>query len=343
MMENQKRAIGRAGAVLIALILVLLFVGFGSAIYLRLFISGGDSPKETGSRVYQRHFVLICEDSSAGFWNTVLEGAKSEGEKKNVYIESFGEDLSVDYSLEQRMEMAIAAKVDGIILEGNNSESLTGLVDKAGDAGIPVVTAMTDTKGTGRISYVGVSAYNLGQKYGNRLFQEPEDKHILIVINEGARNDMEKAIYSGICETLDGSGSGNYRVENLIVSDGSSYVGEELIRNVLLDKKKLPDVIICLDQEMTESACRLLVDLNKVGKVKLMGYYESDDIRDAIQRGVLDSTVSVDARQVGEQSVGLLSEYLDTGYVSDYVTIDSALLTKENADTDHIEQEEVGE
>lgn len=342
-MRKQKKTNSKWGAAFIGLICVLLLIGLGSAVYLRLFIRGENLPEEQGERVYKRHFVLICEDGSTGFWNSVLEGAKKEGEMKDVYVENFGEDLSVDYSVEQRMEMAIAAKVDGIILEGNNSQSLTGLVDQAGEAGIPVVTAMTDAQGSGRISYVGVSAYNLGQKYGNRLFQNLDNKHILVIMNESSGNNMEKSIYSGICETLEGSGSVKYNIENLIVSDESSYVGEELIRNVLLEKAGVPDVIICLDQEMTESACRLLVDLNKDGKVNLMGYYESESIRDSIRRGVLDSTVSVNASQVGQQCVSLLSEYLDTGYVSDYATIDSTLITRDNLDTYEAEQGETGE
>ncbi|MDD6207274.1 MAG: substrate-binding domain-containing protein [Clostridiales bacterium] len=337
-MKMSKKANGRTRAAYIGLICVLLFIGLGSVVYLRFFIRGGNAPEESGKRVYKRHYVLICEDGSTGFWNSVLEGAREEGEKKDAYIENFGEDLSVHYSVEQRLEMAIAAKADGIILEGNNSQSMEQLVDQAGQAGIPVVTAMTDTTGEGRISYVGVSAYNLGQKYGNRLFQNPDNRHILVVMNESSGNNMEKSIYSGICETLEGSGSKTYHIENLIVPDESSYVGEELIRNVLLEDRNVPDVMICLDQEMTESACRLLVDLNKVGKVNLMGYYESESIRDAIRRGVLDSTVSVNASQVGEQCVSLLSEYLDTGYVSDYATIDSALLTIDNLDEYETEQ-----
>ncbi len=64
------------------------------------------------------------------------------------------------------MKMAIAARVDGILIQPDGSDETNGLIADAIAKGIPVITVMSDASGSGRLGFVGYISYDLGQLYG---------------------------------------------------------------------------------------------------------------------------------------------------------------------------------
>ena len=104
---------------------------------------------------------------------------------------------------------------------------------------------------------------------------------------------------------------------------------EESIRKLFMEKT-LPDVIICLDEISTSCVYQAVVDYNKVGEIDIIGYYDSESILRAIDRNVVRSTISIDTAEMGQYSVMALDEYRKNGYVSEYFSVDTNLITAEN-------------
>ena len=77
-----------------------------------------------------------------------------------------------------------------------------------------------------------------------------------------------------------------------------------------------------MDEEVTECARQALIDYNMAGLVKIIGYYISDNILDAVEKGLISETCHVDTEQLGEYSVKALTEYLVEGRVSAYYNVD---------------------
>ena len=67
-----------------------------------------------------------------------------------------------------------------------------------------------------------------------------------------------------------------------------------------------------------------------MGKVDILGYSATNEILDALNRKVIASTVAVDSEQMGIHSVKALDEYIETGHVSDFVTMDVNTVTLNN-------------
>ena len=65
---------------------------------------------------YQFYAAIIAEDADDVFWSKIIEEAMFYGEEKQICVEAFGQDLAVEFSKLEKIEMAIAAKVDAIIL-----------------------------------------------------------------------------------------------------------------------------------------------------------------------------------------------------------------------------------
>ena len=97
---------------------------------------------------------------------------------------------------------------------------------------------------------------------------------------------------------------------------------------------------ICLNDKITESAIQCIVEKNLVGKTKILGYYDSETIRKAIEKGSVYATFTIDTKALAMQSVNALNEFNDTGYVSDYSTTTVKKITRLNLDDYNSEGDE---
>ena len=284
---------------------------------------------------FEKHYVFITEDYQNDFWDQVYESAREEGKNLNVYVERFGENLAVDFSKEDLLNMAISAKVDGILLEADQSEEMKELIKTATEQGIPVVTVMTDCYGSDRKSFIGLGSYNLGREYGRQIVRSAntETEKVMIMIDADTDTSNQTILFSGISETLSNEGNHlNLSLETKLIRDNGNFSAEEAIRDIFMVTEELPDIIICLDENHTMSTYQALIDYNLVGKVSLIGYYTSEPILNAIDKNIIDATIAVDTNQIGISAVQALDEYSRTGHVNDFVTLDVSTVTKKNVE-----------
>lgn len=131
----------------------------------------GSFQEETAGETYDRYYMMITREGKSVFWQSVYQGAYERALQENVYVDWLGNDRFQDYSVEEQMEIAIAAGVDGIIVTASEEEKMTALIDRADAAGIPVVTLYGDNTQSARCSFVGVGSYNLGREYGRQALR----------------------------------------------------------------------------------------------------------------------------------------------------------------------------
>jgi ribose transport system substrate-binding protein len=80
---------------------------------------------------YDKHYAVITSSMDSPFWESVYEETKIEAKKYNAYVEYLGKDLSVVYDVQTLLRIAIDCKVDGIIVEGNESPEVAELINDA--------------------------------------------------------------------------------------------------------------------------------------------------------------------------------------------------------------------
>lgn len=286
---------------------------------------------------YERYYVMIA-DRKSSFWQSVYQGAYERGLQENVYVDFLGENLSEDYSREELMRIAISSGVDGIFVESDESEELTELINAAAKRNIPVVTLYGDNTHSDRCSYVGVGSYNLGRQYGRQVLKIAEengltkkDIQVAVLVNAYTMNSGQNIIGSGIQDAIEQEKKNeiSYTISYVTVDDTNTFSVEESIRDIFMEEK-LPDIIICLNELNTTCVYQAVVDYNQVGQVAVLGYYDSDTILSAIDRKVVNATISVDTAQMGSFSVDALTEYYKLGYTSQYFTADTTLIDKNN-------------
>lgn len=155
--------------IVIAGILVVLFLTLvTSSYYQNVLKQVGEDGGEDGNE-YRYHCVMIVEDSDMPFWKDVYESIREAAREHNALVELMGKSLSSTIEMESLMDMAIASRVDGIILEYTGGHKIDERINEADKAGIPVVTVLKDAPDTSRISFVGVNDYQLDGSTGNRF------------------------------------------------------------------------------------------------------------------------------------------------------------------------------
>ena len=97
---------------------------------------------------------------------------------------------------------------------------------------------------------------------------------------------------------------------------------EEAVRNIFQSADGPPEILVCLDEVTTECAYQAMVDYNMVGDVSIIGYYASDVIIDAVNKGLIPITISMNADQIAEYSIEALTEFTEIGRTNAYYTVD---------------------
>ncbi|WP_310602028.1 substrate-binding domain-containing protein [Anaerosporobacter sp.] len=346
MKENE--SVGTRKSVIIASALCILFMltcTIGGIVFFKMQINKSDVHRQMDSyKSYDKYYVMIPSDRKSPFWESVYEYASLAGDENDAFVEMFDMNLSEEYSAAQLMRMAIEADVDGIILEADETQELTTLIDEAVERGIPVVTAMRDNTQSERQSYVGISSHNLGREYGKqvcKLAKEYEKKDgygvdssltVMVLIDANAEDTSQNMIYASIQETIEEVYKGGLKIQcsAKALNSHGAFAAEEAIRDIFMGEEKLPDVIICLNEINTTCVYQAVVDYYKVGAINIIGYYDSQRILKAIERNVVYATISVDAKALGEYCIEALTEYDQMGHVSNYYSVDTTVINSKN-------------
>ena len=288
---------------------------------------------------YSRIYAYIASNPDSTVSESLYQDLREYGLTQDCYVEMIGSDLASSYTKDQLLDIAIRAKVSGIILEGDDSEETARLVEEANLAGIPVITVMTDAPGTARCSFIGLNNYSAGTNYGNLVLQAASEKtddviDALVIMSSG--DNTESVLYSAIQEKLSGS---DISLDSVVIESDSTFSTEEKVLDILDDYDKLPDIIVCLSDLNTRCVYQCVVDMNAVGNCTIIGYYDSDTVLEGIERGAIYATLSVDSVQLAQYCVDALNEYIDMGNVSEYFSTDYILINRYNV-ADFIAEDE---
>ena len=322
-LSYEKKIVRQYLLLIITLIFVLVTLVAGG-LFFKFYRS--DLVSQAESNVYDKYFVMITDNYKSDFWQSVYKGAFEKAKESNIYVDLFGEQFSKDYSVEELMEIAIASKVDGIIVYANETLEMSRVINKAVDAGIPVVTLYGDCTRSDRLSFIGVGSYSIGKVYGSQI-------KITVLANADTKDTGQNIIISSIQDTInqDNVTDSEFAVSIVAVDNTNSFSVEESIRDIFLGEE-IPDVIVCLNELSTVCTYQAVVDFNMVGEVSILGYYDSEAIVSAIEKGGVYATISIDAAQMGDYAVTALADYHDIGNISEYYLADVTLINQDNVE-----------
>lgn len=295
----------------------------------------------TNTVVYDKYYVMITDNNESSFWQSVYASAYEYGLTKNVFVEDLAATFDNELTKEELMRIAIASNVDGIFVSADDSEEMKALIDEAAEKSIPVVTMYNDSPSSMRVSYVGVDNYNIGKEYGREalsaasdIYEEnsSDDINVVVLVDLIPSAD-QMMIYSTVKETLEADAlSSMLNLSMAQIDSTNAFSVEETIRDLFMSED-IPDIIICLSELDTTCVYQAVIDYNRVGQVDIFGYFASDSIYQGINRRIIDSTIMVDATQMGVYCVDALYEYDQVGFTNQYFAVDFDVINYYNVRT----------
>ncbi|WP_088102708.1 sugar-binding protein [Halalkalibacter urbisdiaboli] len=158
------------------LVLILLFQLLMKTLLLPPSIS------EPNQELKDYHVVLISEEVDNDYWRLMEQGARELEKSTKLLVEYRGPQRSNLDEQMKIMDMAIAAQVDGIVVQALNEDEFTPLIDKAVNKGIPVITIDADAPKSKRSAYVGTDNYLSGWEAGKALAQDTNGQAVVGII-----------------------------------------------------------------------------------------------------------------------------------------------------------------
>jgi simple sugar transport system substrate-binding protein len=129
--------------------------------------AAGNFPKTPSWR-----YVFVCHVTTNPFFTPTQYGAEDACKLLGMQYQWTGSVNSVVAEMVDATNTAVSAKADGIALAVVDKAAFRAPVDKALDAGIPVVSfnadGARDDPGTNRLAYIGQGLYESGYELGRR-------------------------------------------------------------------------------------------------------------------------------------------------------------------------------
>jgi ribose transport system substrate-binding protein len=230
-------------------------------------------------------FAVMPKALDIPVFNYAKIGAeRAAKELGNVDIEWRGPDTADQLRQKEILESFITQRVDGIAISTLNGDFLTETINRAVDAGIPVVTWDSDAPKSKRLAFWGVDDYDSGRIMGEETIKLLGGKGTVAMITalgatnlqrrlQGAKEALAKAPGIKIVETYDIK-EDVVRAAEIIQTGGRRYpdlgawvsVGgwPVFTRNALASVDPAKTKVVCFDTVASA------LDLLREGKVQVL-------------------------------------------------------------------------
>ncbi|HUL72981.1 MAG TPA: sugar-binding protein [Vicinamibacterales bacterium] len=154
---------------------------------------GGGTSQPAGPKTLR--FALIPKALDIPVFDYANKGAQREAKALgNIEVIYRGPDHSDELKQKEVLESFISQKVDGIAISVLNADFLSSTIDKAIDAGIPVVTWDSDAPKSKRIAFYGVDDFKSGQIMGEETAKLLGGKGTVAFITSLGANNLARRL-----------------------------------------------------------------------------------------------------------------------------------------------------
>jgi simple sugar transport system substrate-binding protein len=269
--------------------------------------SGGKKNNVTLTQGSGLTFAMVTHSDEGSFWSVVKKGAEAAAKAEGVKL-IWSPSNNDPQKEAQLIDAAVSQKVDGLAVSVPNADAIRGSLQKAKQAGIPIITlnsGESDYKSLGAITHVGQDEVVAGRAAGER-FKQAGVKKVLCIIHEQGNIGLQQRC-DGVKQGFGGT------VTNLQVKGTADLATTQTEIKSKLQADKSYDQVIALNPDIAEAAKAAIKGASS--SAKLATFDLSPDVIKDIQAGNIE--FAVDQQQ----------------YLQGYLPIVFLKLYKENLNT----------
>ncbi len=283
-------------------------------------------------RVFRIAAILVDVDA-LNFLKEGIEQGVQERVGFNIRIEYHITKFHDAQGQAAILDYAVAERMDGIIINPINSERVRAAIDRAADAGIPVVTTNSDIEGSKRLCYVGLDGARAsrvaGRLVGQFLYGGGQVAIISSAIDEENNNFYVIIREQGFTEFI----TSHYPEIDIVACvesfEDASITYEKTVELI----QQYPDLrAIHITCGGASEVGRALQESGRTQDITVLSYEDYPQILELIREGVIDCTLASDLHRQGSLPVQIIMDYLVFGRQpeKDQIFTEIKILVKES-------------
>jgi simple sugar transport system substrate-binding protein len=208
------------------------------------------------------------------------------------------------------LENWITKGVDGLAVSSSSTDALAPVINRALEAGIPVVTFNTDNPASHRLTFVGQDLVYSGAVMGDTLVKAMGEKGKILIFTVDAAAQWSKDREKGARDAL--AKHPDIKIAALVNTSNEPQQIYAAIENAMLAN---PDItgIISLDCCSFPAIGQYIERNNLTGKIPVVGSDLLPQSRELIISGALTATITQNPQRQGHDSVVVLNEIYAQG------------------------------
>jgi ribose transport system substrate-binding protein len=267
-----------------------------------LALSKGVYKESPVARTERFHVIVAIPDTDDSYFRGLVNGIKESATSAEAAIQIFRYSATSEADAERYFNLAMDAKVDGLIMFTSRNdpiEARTAIASKDGVAFVPICTDPPTFKGQ---FFVGSDSLRQGFESASLVLGKLGDSARIGIIlpPTGSENLAEEPFYNGVdSATKIYPGA---KIVSVIRARPGALSGEESAASMLRRKSPV-NAIICSSARDTIGAAQVVIDMNVVGKVIIVGTDETPEIRKYVDNGVILASIVRDSISTGKSAI----------------------------------------
>jgi simple sugar transport system substrate-binding protein len=246
---------------------------------------------------------MITHGDGGGFWSVAKAGAVRAGNDLGAVTVDYQESNNDAERQAQLIEAAVSGGCAGIIVSAPNPDAISGALEKATAAGIPIITMNSGSdvfRELGATTHVGQDEFIAGQEAG-LMFKKDGATKVLCPIQE--QNNI------GLQQRCDGAKDTFGNVENLQLSAGLADLTQSQAEiQAKLESDPSIDAVFALNADIATGAA--LPAAEAVGRPIIIG---TVDLSGEAVQSIADGKIAfaIDQQQYAQGYLPVVLMYLD--------------------------------
>ena len=234
-------------------------------------------------------YYLISANIQLPYWQAAASGLRKATHEMGVQSQVAGPD-SYDAQAEvEEFRKAVAAKPAGILVSPADPKLMGPEIDKAIEAGIPVVTVDADAPDSKRLFYVGTDNDDAGELGGQVLVKKTNGKGNFMVFTMPGQVNLDARLF-GYRKAF--AGHPEMKIAQVVDIHGQSTAAFDAATAALA--KKGPDKIdgfICLEASAGKEVAQVMKNYKVTDRV-IIAMDTDQETLEAIRDGTIAATIA---------------------------------------------------
>lgn len=288
--------------------------------------TGQETPAQ-GASGKTLNIAVVVKAVTSDYWKAVGAGVdQAMKEDPSIKASFLGPNEETDIEGQIRIiEAQISAHVDAIAVAPSQADQLTPTLQKAVDAGIPVVLIDTNIQDfTAKKAFVGTDNKLGGEMAGDFIAKQLKSGDEVAIIRGAAGDPVHNLREQGATEKLQAAGM---KIVSVQPADSDRARGQSVAENLLTANPGLK-AIYATNDEMALGAANAAKAANK--SLIIVGFDASPDALQAIEDGMMSASIAQFPGKIGELGALTAAKIARGEKVEEFVNTGVEVVSKDN-------------